>query len=203
MGAEWERTAFKGADRPVERVRWDDAQDFFQKLNEWYRGSEGGYENHPGHFCLPTEAQWEYAAWGGRYGYFFVYPFSGSNRLEEVGWYEENSHWETKPVGRKLPNALGLYDMSGNVFEWCADWYGDYSAEPQTDPAGPDSGSLRVCRGGSWDFSAGICRVADRGSAEPDFRDDRLGFRAAFVPQSGLAGGHSFGEGERAGGGSR
>jgi formylglycine-generating enzyme required for sulfatase activity len=187
MGEEWPETRFKGPDRPVEMVSWDDAQHFFEVLNGCYAGSEA-YRDRPGRFCLPTEAQWEYAARGGRYGKYFNYVYSGGKRLEELGWYWENSHGETQPVGRKLPNALGLYDMSGNVLEWCEDdWHGNYESAPDDGSAWVDTprGSSRVCRGGSWGYGADDCRVAYRYDRHPGSRGSRLGFRAAFVPQSG------------------
>jgi formylglycine-generating enzyme required for sulfatase activity len=171
----------------VEDVSWDDAQHFFERLNSLYAGSEA-YQARPGRFGLPTEAQWEYAARGGRYGKYFNYPYSGGKRLEELGWYRENSHGETQPVGRKLPNALGLYDMSGNVWEWCEDdWHDNYENAPDDGSAWVDTprGSYRVFRGGSWFNSADYCRVACRDFHHPGSRDGILGFRAAFVPQSG------------------
>jgi formylglycine-generating enzyme required for sulfatase activity len=187
MGEEWPRVAFKGPDRPVENVSWEDTQYFFEALNRWYAGT-GAYQVRPGRFGLPTEAQWEYAARGGCYGKYFDYLYSGGNRLEELGWYNGNSHGETHPVGRKLPNALGLYDMSGNVWEWCEDdWHDNYDNAPADGSAWVDSprGSYRVYRGGSWFVSADGCRVAYRGGDHPVNRFSRLGFRAAFVPQSG------------------
>jgi formylglycine-generating enzyme required for sulfatase activity len=187
MGEEWPETWFKGPDRPVERVSWEDTQPFFEALNRWYAGT-GAYQARPGRFGLPTEAQWEYAARGGRYGKYFNYPYSGGKRLEELGWYDENSHGETHPVGRKLPNALGLYDMSGNVREWCEDgWHDNYDNAPADGSAWVDTprGSGRVCRGGSWSRFADGCRVAYRNVIRPDFRGNYLGFRAAFVPPSG------------------
>jgi formylglycine-generating enzyme required for sulfatase activity len=187
MGEEWPRVAFKGPDRPVESVSWDDAQHFFEVLNGCYADSEA-YRDRPGRFCLPTEAQWEYAARGGRYGKYFNYPYSGGKRLEELGWYWENSHGETQPVGRKLPNALGLYDMSGNVLEWCEDdWHDNYENAPEDGSAWVDvpRGSYRVIRGGSWLHIAGRCRVACCHISRPGYRINYLGFRAVFVPQSG------------------
>ena len=187
MGEDWPRVAFKGPDRPVENVSWEDTQPFFEALNRWYAGT-GAYQARPGRFGLPTEAQWEYAARGGRYGKYFDYPYSGGNRLEELGWYNGNSHGETQAVGRKLPNALGLYDMSGNVWEWCEDdWHENYDNAPADGSAWVDTprGSDRVVRGGSWYGNAVNCRVAFRNHGHPDSRNDYLGFRAAFVPQSG------------------
>jgi formylglycine-generating enzyme required for sulfatase activity len=184
MGVEWQETRFKGADRPVECVSWDDAQGFLVQLNKWYRDS-GQAAGRLGVFCLPTEAQWEYAARGGLYGKSLSFEYAGGNRMKEVGWYSGNSHDETRPVGRKQPNVLGLYDMSGNVWEWCQDWKGSYSSGSVTDPVGPNSGSFRVYRGGSWDDYADGCRVAYRSDDLPGYRLDYLGFRLAFVPQSG------------------
>ena len=187
MGEEWPETRFKGPDLPVENVSWEDTQPFFEALNRWYAGT-GAYQARPGRFGLPTEAQWEYAARGGRYGKYFNYPYSGGKRLEGLGWYDGNRHGETQSVGRKLPNALGLYDMSGNVWEWCEDdWHENYDNAPADGSAWVDTprGSPRVYRGGSWDGIAGNCRVADRHDGHPVIRSYYLGFRAAFVPQSG------------------
>jgi len=187
MGAEWQETYFKGADRPIECVSWDDAQEFLVEMNKWYWDS-GQAAGRPGVFCLPTEAQWEYAARGGRYGKSLSFEYAGGSRVEEVGWYDGNSHGETRPVGRKQPNVLGLYDMSGNVWEWCEDdWHGNYQGAPADERAWVDEprGSIRVCRGGSWLSSADFCRVAYRYYPHPDYRFNYLGFRPAFVPQSG------------------
>ncbi|MEY4107092.1 MAG: hypothetical protein RL181_1434 [Bacteroidota bacterium] len=187
MGEDWPRVAFKGPDRPVENVSWEDTQPFFEALNRWYAGT-GAYQARPGRFGLPTEAQWEYAARGGRYGKYFNYPYSGGKRLEELGWYVENSHGETHPVGRKLPNALGLYDMSGNVWEWCEDdWHGNYQGAPADGSAWVDTPrvSRRVSRGNPWDSYADSSRVARRFHFRPGLRGNYLGFRAAFVPPSG------------------
>ncbi|WP_298615466.1 formylglycine-generating enzyme family protein, partial [uncultured Odoribacter sp.] len=129
-------------------------------------------------FKLPTESQWEYAARGGNKSRGNKY--SGSNTLSEVGWYEGNSGGRTHPIGQKRANELGLYDMSGNVYEWCSDWYGGYNSSSETDPIGPGSGSLRVIRGGSCNFGAGICRVSYRGSFVPGDRLNYLGLRLAF-----------------------
>ena len=169
--SEWEAvmgsnpSRFKGADLPVERVSWEDCHEFIGRLN-----ALTGLN-----FKLPTEAQWEYAARGGRLSK--GYKYSGSNNLGEVGWYGSNSGNCTHRVGEKQPNELGLYDMSGNVWEWCEDWYGDYSITSQRDPLGAASGSCRVLRGGCWSNEAGCCRVSDRYGNAPGVRSDGLGFR--------------------------
>ena len=154
--------------RPVEWVSWDDCQEFLRKLN-----SITGQ-----HFRLPTEAEWEFAARGGVNSR--GYKYSVSNTLDNVAWYDVNSYNTTHPVGTKQPNELGIYDMSGNVYEWCSDWYGSYSSGSQTNPQGPSSGSSRVLRGGCWYNFTRYCRVSYRGSNCPDYRNNNLGLRLAF-----------------------
>ncbi len=169
---------FKGRDRPVEQVSWEECQEFLKKLNE-----QTGKV-----YRLPTEAEWEYAARGGQKSQGFTY--SGSNKLKEVGWFETNSHGETKAVGQKLPNELGLYDMSGNVWEWCEDWYGGSYYQKYADkgmvknPGGPENGSTRVYRGGGWNNTPRDCRVPYRFNWPPGFRYGNLGFRLAMSLQS-------------------
>ena len=126
-------------------------------------------------YRLPTEAEWEYAARGGNKSK--GYKYSGSNTIGDVAWYDGNSGDATHEVGTCYPNELGIYDMSGNVWEWCSDWYGSYSSMAQTDPSGAGSGSYRVCRGGSWDCIAQGCRVALRSDCTPGYRSNTLGLR--------------------------
>ncbi len=147
---------FKGTDLPVETVSWNDCQDFISKLNAM-TGKR---------FRLPTEAEWEYAARGGKKSRGYL--FSGSITLDDVAWYKENSGSKTHVVGTKQPNELGIYDMAGNVWEWCQDWKGSYSSSPQTNPTGAVSGSYRVCRGGSCLISAWYCRSSCRYNFTPD-----------------------------------
>jgi formylglycine-generating enzyme required for sulfatase activity len=130
-------------------------------------------------YRLVTEAEWEYAARGGNKSR--GYKYSGSNNLDAVAWYEDNSDYEMHPVGRKAPNELGIYDMSGNVWEWCYDWWGDYTDEPQIDPTGPEEGYSRVLRGGSfnWVFSMKECRVSYRERNDPYYG---AGFRIVLIP---------------------
>ena len=156
---------FKGADLPVEQVSWNDCQDFVSKLNAM-TGKR---------FRLPTEAEWEYAARGGKKSR--GYQYSGSNTLGDVAWYGDNSGSKTHAVGTKQPNELGIYDMTGNVWEWCQDWYDSYSSSPQTNPTGAVSGPYRVYRGGSCCFSARKCRTSCRENNAPDDCDDCLGLR--------------------------
>ena len=153
--------------RPVETVSWNDCQTFISRLNELTGAT----------FRLPTEAQWEYAARGGNKSKGYTY--SGSNAIDDVAWHWYNSDRTTHPVKTKAPNELGIYDMSGNVWEWCSDWYGDYSSAAQTDPTGPATGYYRVGRGGSWDNDATYCRVAFRGNSTPTNRFSHLGLRLA------------------------
>ena len=156
----------KGADLPVERVSWDDCQEFIQKLNRLTGRN----------FRLPTEAEWEFACRGGNNSR--GYKYSGSNYIDNVAWYDGYSG--AHPVGTKAPNELGIYDMSGNVWEWCSDWYADYTSYSQTDPTGPQSGSYRVSRGGSWDGSARGCRSSRRIILSPTYRNFNLGLRLAL-----------------------
>jgi formylglycine-generating enzyme required for sulfatase activity len=158
---------FRGdPNRPVENVSWEDVQEFLRRLN----AKEGGTQ-----YRLPTEAEWEYAA---RAGSTTAYSFGdNSDRLGEYAWYAENSGGTTHPVGQRKPNAWGLYDMHGNVWEWVQDWYGNYPAEAATDPQGPASGSERVGRGGDWHGGAGHCRAAYRLRGSPGNRGGILGFR--------------------------
>ena len=128
-------------------------------------------------FRLPTEAEWEYAARGENRSQ--GYKYSGSNNLNSVAWYADNSGNTTHDVGLKSPNELGIYDMSGNVWEWCSDWYGNYSSSSQTNPTGSYSGSIRVSRGGSWYSDARYCRVSTRSNFTPDRRYISLGLRLA------------------------
>jgi len=128
-------------------------------------------------YRLPTEAEWEYAARGGKYN--SPYKYSGSDNVNDVAWYEDNSGWGTHEVGNKAPNELGIYDMSGNVWEWCSDWYGNYSSSAQTNPYNSTAGSDRVYRGGSCRYSAIGVRVAIRHSYSPAYTYDFLGFRIA------------------------
>ncbi len=156
---------FKGNHNPVELVSWDDCQDFVRKLNE-LTGKI---------FRLPTEAEWEYACRGGNKSR--GYKYSGSNTIGDVAWYTSNSLSETHPVATKSPNELGIYDMSGNVWEWCQDRYGSYNSNAQTNPTGTSSGSYRVNRGGSWSYNAKFCRSSYRRDYSPGYRDDNLGLR--------------------------
>ena len=159
---------FKGDNLPVELVSWDDCQTFITKLNSLTDSK----------FRLPTEAEWEYAARGGNKSR--GYKYSGSNSINEVAWCTSTTNNSgTKPVATKAPNELGIYDMSGNVLEWCNDWYGSYSSSPQTNPTGASSGSYRVLRGGRWDYSARYCRVSRRYYDAPGRRDTDLGLRLA------------------------
>ena len=163
---------FKGDNRPVDNVSWNDCQAFIQKLNQLTGRT----------FRLPTEAEWEYAARGGKH--HSGYKYSGSNEVGYVAWYYENSGYQTHqthPVKSKQPNMLGLYDMSGNVWEWCLDWLGNYSSASQTNPQGPASGSSRVLRGGSWIDFAGGCRVSRRSGRSPGHRYSGYGFRLSLV----------------------
>lgn len=155
----------KGDNLPVENVSWNDCQAFIQKLNQ-LTGKQ---------FRLPTEAEWEYAARGGRKSR--GYKYAGGNDIGLVAWYTGNSGNETHTVATKQANELGVYDMSGNVWEWCSDWYGDYQSSSQSDPQGPSSGFVRVDRGSCYYYDAGYCRVSYRSCAAPDGRICDLGLR--------------------------
>ena len=146
----------KGDNLPVENVSWDDCQKFCKKTG----------------LQLPTEAQWEYACRAGSTG-----KYAGTGNLDDMGWYDDNSGGQTHPVGTKQPNAWGLYDMHGNVWEWCADWHGTYPSGAVTDPKGASSGSLRVMRGGCWSYGAAGCRSAYRLGSNPSGTGNYLGFR--------------------------
>jgi formylglycine-generating enzyme required for sulfatase activity len=157
---------FKGATKPVESVPWDDATEFCKKLSEKTRQA----------VRLPTEAEWEYAC---RAGTATAFSFGDADSaLGDYAWYSANRGFDTThPVGQKKPNAWGLYDMHGNVFEWCADWYGDYPKGAVTDPQGPASGTNRVLRGGCWEYDPALCRSASRYIYLPGLRHDYYGFR--------------------------
>ncbi len=158
---------FKGDDLPVENVSWNDIMTrFLPKLNEMGIGN----------YRLPTEAEWEYAARAGSWHAY--YHLEDASQLDTYAWYTNNSGFQTQPVAAKQPNSWGLYDMYGNVWEWCQDWYnGPYSKEPQTDPLGPPRGLGRVMRGGSWFCNAPSCRSATRGYMPPETRIRLIGFR--------------------------
>ena len=153
---EW--SFYEGENNPIELYRWNENQKFLKRLNK-LTGKQ---------FRLPTEAEWEYAARGGNRSR--GYKYAGSNNLSEVAWFKDNfkdnkvnSGSLIHPVAQKQANELGLYDMSGNVWEWCSDWYGDYSSSLQHNPQGATSGNLRVLRGGAWFVDAEYCRVSSRG----------------------------------------
>jgi len=157
---------FKGDTRPVETISWNDCQEFIRKLN----AREGVNK-----YRLPTEAEWEYACRAGSRARFCF--GDGDHILPQYAWFGDNAGDETHPVGKLNPNDWGLYDMHGNVWEWCYDWYGGYPARSVTDPSGVGSGSVRVIRGGSWNFFAENCSSADRYGLEPGFRCSILGLR--------------------------
>jgi len=162
-------SSFKGEDRPVENVSWHDVKEFISKLNiqtgKLYR--------------LPSEADWEFAARGGIHSEGYLY--AGSDKLKEVGWYKENSGSETQSVGLKMANELGIYDISGNVFEWCEDvWHKSYQGAPDDGSAWVDRGTRatnRVRRGGAWGSRSRLCRVSNRFHERPDDRIGAFGFR--------------------------
>ena len=158
----------KGTKHPVETVSWNDCQEFIKKLNQLTGG----------HFRLPMEAEWEFAARGGNRSKKTQY--AGGSNLGSVAWFGDNSGNTTHDVATKSPNELGLYDMSGNVWEWCQDWKGSYSSSAQTNPTGPSSGFSRVERGGSWIIYAWCCRVSYRVSDAPSYRSSNLGLRLAL-----------------------
>ena len=153
---------------PVESVTWVDCQNFISKMNE-LTGTT---------FRLPTEAEWEYAARGGKHSKKSIY--SGSDTLANVGWYKDNSGARPQKVKQLAPNELGLYDMSGNIWEWCNDWYAEYSAGEAKNPQGAEEGRTRVVRGGCWLMDENICRPADRSSAAPRGSGCIVGLRLAM-----------------------
>ena len=162
-------SSFKGENLPVEQVSWNEAMNFIIRLNE-ITGKN---------YSFPTEAQWEFAAKGGNESKGYIY--SGSNDLDLVAWYGYNTYG-TQPVGTKEPNELGIYDMSGNVYEWVNDWFGNYPYLPQIDPQGPYSGSLKVARGGGWFSVNWACQTTFRVSGSLYQTSDYPGFRLALPP---------------------
>ena len=179
---------FNGDNLPVGNVSWYDSVEYCNALSRHYglkecylingttvsllNGGRGG-------FRLPTEAEWEFAARGGKKSRNFKY--AGSDHLDEVAWYDGNSNSKTHPVCQKKSNELGLYDMSGNVWEWCWDWYDSYPSSPQSNPLGASSGARRVRRGGSWNYDFARCRVSYRNFNAPDDRDYYFGLRLVFA----------------------
>jgi formylglycine-generating enzyme required for sulfatase activity len=177
--AQWEAvmganpSQFRGPDRPVEQVSWDDCQELIRRLDA------GG----KGRFRLPTEAEWEYACRAGETGTFCF--GDDEARLGEYAWYSANSGGETQPVGLKEPNAWGLHDMHGNVWEWCQDWWDDYVAGAATDPQGPPAGFMgaRVFRGGCWRGGADFAASAHRGGRGAGYKAGILGLRLVCEPR--------------------
>jgi len=168
-------STFKGADNPVENVSWDDAVEFCRRLSELPAEKEAGNV-----YRLPTEAEWEYAC---RAGTTTKFSFGDDDSaLGDYAWYAENSAKKTHPVGSKLPNAWGLYDVHGSVWEWCQDWSDAYPGGAVTDPTGPASGSSRAYRGGGWDDFAEICGSVTRLGIPPSYRLDSRGFRVSLSP---------------------
>jgi formylglycine-generating enzyme required for sulfatase activity len=164
---------------PVDQVSWNDAVEFCKRLSGLPEEKKAGRV-----YRLPTEAEWEYAC---RAGSTTAYSFGESSQsLGDYAWFSNNSDDRTHPVGQKKPNAWGLYDMHGNVWEWCSDWYGQYPKGAVSDPAGPKEGSSRVYRGGCWDYEAAICRSAYRYWYTPVVRNSHFGFRLALSSQSGI-----------------
>ena len=170
---------FTGNDNlPVEQVSWDDCQEFIARLNQMTGKN----------FRLPTEAEWEYAARGGQQDEYTrtkgqsgtYYKYAGSDTIDDVAWYNGNSGGKTHPVGTKAPNALGLYDMGGNVWEWCSDLYGRYNDTPQTNPTGSATGSDRVLRSGSWFSRPSDCRLSYRYDSSSDYHNLFIGLRLAL-----------------------
>ncbi|MEA1933966.1 MAG: SUMF1/EgtB/PvdO family nonheme iron enzyme [Thermodesulfobacteriota bacterium] len=176
-------SSFKGEDRPVENVSWFDAIEFCNELSkriglhEVYEVNGKKVKRRPeaNGYRLPTEAEWEYACRANTTGDHY-------GNLDEIAWYDKNSGDQTQGVGQKKANDFGLYDMLGNVWEWCNDWYGDYPTNPVTDSTGAEDGSYRVLRGGSWRYEPGYVRSADRGRNTPGYRDGTLGFRLLLPP---------------------
>jgi formylglycine-generating enzyme required for sulfatase activity len=171
--AEWQAVMgynpshFNGDDRPVEMVNWDECHAFCQKLGQLTRKP----------IRLPTEAQWEYAC---RAGDLHFHSGSGEEALKKVGWYRSNSNLQTHAVGKLAPNAFGLYDLHGNVWEWCEDWHGDYPSGTYNDYNGPKTGIARVRRGGGWNNIEGACRASYRLYSPPSERKNEIGCRVAF-----------------------
>jgi formylglycine-generating enzyme required for sulfatase activity len=170
-----------GEHRPVEQVSWNDAVDFCKRLSELPEEKAAGRV-----YRLPTEAEWEYACRGGNAG-----EYAFGDRVEALGdyaWFEDNSDGRTHPVGKKKPNAWGLHDMHGNVWEWCADWYVPHAGRPLIDPTGPLQGTDRVYRGGGWSYAASYCRSANRTATNPSFAGFEflsIGFRVAMDAPAG------------------
>ena len=158
---------YQGDQLPVESVSWYDCQEFIMRLN-----SKTGKK-----FRLPTEAEWEYAARGGQTG---GTKYAGSDKIKDVAWCAANSHGSSHDVGIKNPNCLGIYDMSGNVWEWCQDLYGEYSFSFTNNPEGSTSGYHHVNRGGSWFYDARFCRVSFRNHNSPSYSSNNLGLRLAL-----------------------
>jgi formylglycine-generating enzyme required for sulfatase activity len=168
------RSAFESGDRPVENVSWHEAHEFCQRLTEKHHTD--GTLPLDWSWRLPTEAEWEYAARAGN-------PDVRYGELDLIAWHADNSKDGTRPVGQKDPNAWGLHDMIGNVWEWCGDWFdGGYATNAVTDPTGPASGADRIYRGGGWLHDYRSCRVSDRVSYSPTFRGNDLGFRLVLCP---------------------
>lgn len=175
-GNKWSSLDGLGDDYPAYYINWDDCQTFITKLNQLTGQT----------FRMPTEAEWEYAAKGGNKSQGYTY--SGSNTIDNVAWYTDNSGSKAHPVATKQPNELGIYDMSGNVYEWCQDWYGSYSSSAQTNPTGPSAGSTRVIRGGSFYYDAKYSRVALHNGYKPSNRNSFMGFRLALDPSNTTGG---------------
>jgi formylglycine-generating enzyme required for sulfatase activity len=178
---------FAGDDRPVDSVSWLDAAGFCNALSEKaglppayeIAGNTVTWRREAGGYRLPTESEWEYAARGGIGGVSGGAPYAGGEKPEDIGWYDGNSGRTSHPVKGKAPNGLGLYDMSGNLWEWCWDWYGEYPRQAAADPAGPAESTRRVLRGGAWFTPANLLRVTGRYWNSPGFRANSVGFRLA------------------------
>jgi len=163
----------EGSTHPMYLVSWEDVQEWLAKNNELHPLPEGW------EWDFPTEAQWEYACRATTTG-----AYGGTGNLDEMGWHRDNSGGKKHPAGAKQANAWGLYDMHGNVWEWCRDWIGNYPRGCAPDPTGPTSGSYRVARGGSWDAIARYCRAAARHGYAPGYWRSNVGFRPAAVPSA-------------------